>query len=176
MIKIWLTSGSRHESLAIRIFWKHSQSKPSSKSSVQNISETILFFQGCSSSQSQFFRLKQNNHCNRLHQIPLIFGEPFAPPGHFIFRTWSTFLSPRAVTKNSRHHSHNQEHNSGCYDRSQCVDRTAIESCMTRTINSNPMYTRYQEETSKGIIFLGEIAREEKNRVIFVKSTVILWK
>ena len=77
------------------------------------------------------------------------------------FKHGPRFLSPRAVTKNSRHHSHNQEHNSGCYDRSQCVDRTAIESCMTRTINSNPVYTRYREGTSKGIIFLGEISKEE---------------
>jgi len=77
------------------------------------------------------------------------------------FKHGPRFLSPRAVTESNKHHSRNQEHNSNCYDRSQRINRAAIESCMTRTINSNPVYTRYREGTSKGIIFLGEISKEE---------------
>ena len=128
VIKIWYTRGSRHVALAVRSSRRHPQEKsPSKRSNVQNIPETTLLSWGYSSSQSQFFRVEQDNLCNKLYQIPPIFVEYVTLPGYFIFQTWFTILiSTRATAKSSRYHSRNQEHNLICYERSQRVDRAVL--------------------------------------------------
>jgi len=71
------------------------------------------------------------------------------PPGHFIFKTWSTIpILTRAVTESSRYHSCNQEHNPGYYERSQRVDRAVFESRVTRTVNRNPLVYKTSIGTS----------------------------
>jgi len=63
--------------------------------------------------------------------------ESVTPPGHSIFQTWFTILFQREQLQKAADITPASKSTKSCYKRSR-VDRTIIESRMTRTVNKNP--------------------------------------